>query len=242
MRLSVVLPAFNEARNIARSLAQTLQWFESASMPDSEIIVVDDGSRDDTAEEALKLARQDRRILVLPGTRNHGKGAAVRRGVRHSQGNMVLVSDADLATPINQTSRLIEALEQGNSIVVGNRRPPSMRPTLDAPPIRRAADWTTTVLTRVTVPTLLPISDVQSGFKLFRGQVARSLFELQTLDGYGYDAEILYMAFRRGYRIAEVPVEWKYEATSKVRSVDYLSIWSDLVRIRMNSAAGKYDG
>lgn len=242
MRYSVVLPAYNEAGCIQRSLRHILEHFSSQNEEQFEVIVVDDGSRDSTVDEALRVARQESRVMVLPGGRNRGKGAAVRRGVLHSKGERVLVSDADLSTPLTQLDLLERELEHGASIVIGSRyaQHSAIRPGRQ-PIWRGTADLVTQWVIRSVVPSLWEFADTQSGFKLFRGEVARTLFEAQVLDGYGYDVEILYLAQRRGYRIAEVPVAWNWNQGSKVGLVDVASTCTDVVRVRMHSAVGKYD-
>lgn len=242
MRYSVVLPAYNEAGCIQRSLRLILEYFSSQNEEQFEIIVVDDGSKDRTVDEALSVARRESRVLVLPGGRNRGKGAAVRRGVLHSRAERVLVSDADLSTPISQLSILERELEQGASIVIGSRYAERWAIQAGRQPLwRGTADLVTQWVIRSVVPSLWEFADTQSGFKLFRGLVARTLFEAQVLDGYGYDVEILYLAQRRGFRIAEVPVSWDWNQGSKVGLVDMASTCSDVVRVRMHSAVGKYD-
>lgn len=242
MRYSVVIPAFNEEECILRTLHSILQFMSQESLEPFEIIVVDDGSRDRTVDESLRVARDDRRVHVLPGGRNRGKGAAVRRGVLHSRGERVLVTDADLSTPIDQLSVLDRAMDQGASVAIGSRyaKKPAILPGRQ-PVWRGTADTLTQWVVRSVVPSLWEFADTQSGFKLFRGEVARSLFEAQVLDGYGYDVEILYLAQRRGYRIVELPVAWNWHQGSKVSVVDVASTCADIVRVRMHSAFGKYD-
>ncbi len=242
MRYSVVIPAFNEAGCILRSLRSILDYFSQEILEPFEIIVVDDGSKDRTVDEALRASREDPRVMVLPGGRNRGKGAAVRRGVLHSKGERVLVTDADLSTPISQLPVLFKELEQGASIVIGSRYAGASAVRPGRQPIwRGSADLMTQWVIRSMVPSLWEFADTQSGFKLFRGDVARTLFEAQVLDGYGYDVEILYLAQRRGFRIAEVPVLWNWNRGSKVGVTDVASTCADVVRVRLHSAVGKYD-
>jgi len=242
MRYSVVIPAFNEEECILKSVHSIVRFMSQQNLEPFEVIVVDDGSRDRTVDESLKIAREDRRVLVLPGGRNRGKGAAVRRGVLHSHGERVLVTDADLSIPIDQLPLLMGALEAGASIAIGSRyaTKPAIVPGRQ-PVWRGTADTLTQWIVRSVVPSLWEFADTQSGFKLFRGEVARSLFEAQVLDGYGYDVEILYLAQRRGYRIVELPVSWRFSQGSKVSVVDVASTCADIVRVRMHSAFGKYD-
>lgn len=240
MELSVVIPAYNEGHRIQETLVILLEYLRARKQK-SEIIVVDDGSRDDTVPRARLVEGGTVSIEVLPGGRHRGKGYSVRRGVMHSTGQRVLVTDADLSVPITQLERLEEALAGGASIALGVRVPADSGRNRPVPLLRRAAGELGDVLTQFAAPPLWGLKDSRCGFKLFRGDVARSLFELQTVDGYGYDPEILYIAQRKGYRLAQVNVDWVYTSGSKVRLWDYPFTALEVARVRLNSATGKYD-
>ena len=211
--ISVVIPAYNEERRIGASLTAITSYLERRK-EDYEIVVVDDGSRDATAatvEQAPGAAGGRVRLLRMP--RNRGKGAAVRAGVLASRGSEVLLSDADLATPIEELAKLRARLSDGCDIAVGSR-------ALDGSDIRVRQHPARELMGRIfntIVRTLLigDIHDTQCGFKLFRGPAARELFAAASVDGFAFDVEILLLA-RPRYRVAEVPVVWRHVEQSKV--------------------------
>lgn len=211
--ISVVIPAYNEERRIGASLAAIISYLDSGQ-EDYEIVVVDDGSRDGTAatvEQAQGAAGGRVRLLRMP--ENRGKGAAVRAGVLASRGAEVLLSDADLATPIEELAKLRARLSDGCDMVVGSR-------VLDGSDIRVRQHPARALMGRIfniIVRTLLigGIRDTQCGFKLFRGPAARELFAAASVDGFAFDVEILLLA-RSRYRVAEVPVVWRHVEQSKV--------------------------
>jgi dolichyl-phosphate beta-glucosyltransferase len=211
--ISVVIPAYNEERRIGASLAAIISYLDSGQ-EDYEIVVVDDGSRDGTAatvEQAKGAAGGRVRLLRMP--ENRGKGAAVRAGVLASRGAEVLLSDADLATPIEELAKLRARLSDGCDMVVGSR-------VLDGSDIRVRQHPARALMGRIfniIVRTLLigGIRDTQCGFKLFRGPAARELFAAASVDGFAFDVEILLLA-RSRYHVAEVPVVWRHVEQSKV--------------------------
>jgi glycosyltransferase involved in cell wall biosynthesis len=207
--LSVVVPAYNEARRLRRSLPPLV---EMAADTRAELIVVDDGSEDGTAEVAAA------HLTGLPGAKivrlalNSGKGAAVRAGVAHSRGQSIVFMDADLATDLNDLPALLDALETAD-VAVGSRGLPES--TVDGATTARARMGRTfNRLARVV--TGLNLRDTQCGFKAFRAPVAQLLFHLGIVDGFAFDVEILGLAQRMGYRVAEVPVHWHAIEDSRV--------------------------
>ena len=226
--LSVVIPAFNEARRIERSLAETLCYLATRPGP-SEIVVVDDGSKDRTADivEAFGATRPQVRIVRLPV--NRGKGAAIRAGVAVTRGARVLVMDADLATPIEELAQLERALEAGAEIATASR-------AVGSSDVRRAQSPVRVLLGRLgnlwirgwAVPGIL---DTQCGFKLFAGDVARDLYSRCHEDRFGIDIEVLHLARRLRHPISEVGVRWSHQSGSKVRPRDYLDVLIRVPRI-----------
>lgn len=218
--LSIVVPAYNEAGAIrAGRLAAVASW-RDAHRPGAEIVVVDDGSTDDTAEAAREVLAGDAdRVLTID---HGGKAAAVAAGFRAARGAVVLFTDMDLATPIADADGLLEALDRGADVAIGSRG----LHRAGAPPGRRVLS-TGQVLLRVLLLGM-PLRDTQCGFKAFRRDVALDLLDRlrvyaprrAALDGpsvtSGFDVELLFVAQRRGYRIAEVPVRWHYAHTSRV--------------------------
>jgi dolichyl-phosphate beta-glucosyltransferase len=235
MIFSLVIPAYNEANRIAPSIAWIAKYLRSRSET-WEVIVVDDGSRDGTASaarEAAKASDLPLRVIELPV--NRGKGAAVRAGVLESRGEWILISDADLSTPIEEWEKLRES---GAPIAIGSR-------ALDETLIRRKQPWYRRTMGKtfnlfVRLFSIRGIRDTQCGFKWFEGNLARDLFSRATIDRFAYDVEILSMARRRGVEIAEVPVVWINSPQSKVAVViDSIRMLRDLARIRLGS---KRDG
>ncbi|MFO0838550.1 MAG: dolichyl-phosphate beta-glucosyltransferase [Phycisphaerae bacterium] len=218
--LSIVIPAYNEAGRVRRTLEAISEYAAGREVP-AEIIVVDDGSRDATAHIVARAARtQNERphappIRLIRESTNRGKGFALRRGVAVSRGTRVLTCDADLSTPIEELDKLASRLDLGFDIAIASRDLPESRLAPAQPPLRRLAALAFQALRSGL---LLPgLRDTQCGFKLFRGTLARSLFADAHLDGWLIDCEVLALAARRGYRIAEVGVTWRDDRDSRVR-------------------------
>jgi len=212
--LSVVIPAFNEARRIAGTVRDVLsevdRWCHRC-----EVLVVDDGSTDGTAAVVSRLSRDGLPVRLLRHDRNRGKGAALRAGVAESRGALVLLTDADLATPVAEIGRLLGRIADGADIAIASRAAPGARILAHQAPLREMSGR---AFNRLVQMTLLPgIQDTQCGFKLFRGPEARALFAECIVDGYAADVEVLSLARRAGLGIAEVPVVWSHVQGSKVR-------------------------
>lgn len=216
IRLSVVIPAYNEEARIGRTLARVAEYLAGRDYA-AEILVVDDGSTDGTREVAagaLAAGPVPLRLLALPA--NRGKGAAVREGVLAARGEIILFSDADLSTPIEEAARLLERQrETGADAVLGSRALPDSRITRPQGRLRQLAGKTFNLMVRLL--TGLPFRDTQCGFKLFRAPVARELFARLREERFAFDVEIVYRAVRRGLRVIEAPVEWADDRRSRVR-------------------------
>lgn len=236
--ISCVIPAYNEERRLGATLARVSEYF-GASGREYEIIVVDDGSRDATARLAAEYAQQDRHCRVFNLDHNRGKGAAVRRGVAESRGDLVLFSDADLSTPIEEVEALERVVLSGSDIAVGSRALPESRVEVHQPRLRELMGKTYNLLIRMTL--MSGIHDTQCGFKLFSGPVARELFRVSRIDDFGFDVEILFLACKRGYRVTEVPVRWINSPASRVMVFsDSAAMLYDLLRVRVWSVSGRY--
>lgn len=239
IRLTVVVPAYNEASRIDASLTRILEYL-NASPSSSELIVVVDGSTDDTLRRAEAAQPGRVSLRVIHSHVNHGKGFAVRQGMLAARGRYVLFSDTDLSTPIEEAGRLVTAIEEGADVAIGSRslagsdvrvRQPLWRESMG-----RAFNW---FVQRLALPGII---DSQCGFKCFRREAARRLFERQRLDGFAFDVEVLYLARVFGYRIVEVPVVWIDEPNSKVHPVrDSAQMLLDLARIRWRIRHGQYE-
>jgi dolichyl-phosphate beta-glucosyltransferase len=210
--LSVVIPAYDEESRVGGTLEAVGAWLAAGGEP-FEILVVDDGSKDATAGvvEAAALRRPEVRLLRLPA--NRGKGAAVRAGVLASRGDLVLMCDADLATPIEELGRLRAELAGGADIAIGSRALPGADIRVRQHPLRELMGRTFNVIVRALV--MQGFHDTQCGFKLFRGEVARELFAAARVDGFAFDVEILLLAVPR-YKVVEVPVAWRHVEESRV--------------------------
>lgn len=233
-RLSVVVPAFNEASRLPGRLEETYRHLaERRHWLPAEILVVDDGSRDRTLSAAAGVpcpAGVLLRLLRHPG--NRGKGAAVRTGFAASRGEVVLMSDADHSTPMEELEALGRAMAPG-TVVIGSR-------AVDRSRIQRRQPWYRDLMGRtfnVAVQALaLPgLHDTQCGFKLFPGHLARALAARQRIRGFAYDVELLLMARRWGWRVVEVPVRWAHAEASRVSPVRHSAeMLIDLLRLRLS--------
>jgi len=230
--LSVVIPAYHEANRLGICLSAWRHWLaqsEAGRWRPAELIVVDDGSRDATADFARQFDASPASVRVLVNESNRGKGASVRRGMQQSRGRIVLLCDADLNVPAGELPRLTEALDEGFDVAIGSRL--ITRANVKQPALRRFTSWLFYVLRgRLLLP---DIHDTQCGFKAFTETAARTIFAKQTLDGYGFDLEILAIARKHGYTIKEVPVQWIARDGSKVRPFrDGVKLLRDVWRVR----------
>jgi dolichyl-phosphate beta-glucosyltransferase len=226
--VSIVIPAYNEARRIVPTLASRVAYFESLSVS-YEIIVVDDGSRDETAAVVREVAREHDSLRLIRLPSNLGKGAAVRTGVRNAAGQLVLLDDADGATPIGEFSRLRAAIAAGADVAIGSRAFPGAESKIE----RRLLRFVTGRVFAFVVNrwVVAGIADTQCGFKLFKGSAGRRIFALQRLDGFAFDVEALHLAHVLGYRVAEVPIHWADVPGSKVSvATDSLRMLWDVLR------------
>jgi dolichyl-phosphate beta-glucosyltransferase len=231
--ISVVIPAFNEARRIRGTVEVVIAYLEGR-FDRFEVIVVDDGSSDATTEEVRAVAHPA--VRSLRNGANAGKGHSVRRGVMEARHDPVLFTDADLSTPIEEVEKLLAALREGYDVAIGSRRLAESR--VERSILRRLLGWGFAHLTA-----LLAVSgfhDTQCGFKAFRRKAAAAIFPLQTIERWGFDVEILVIARRCGLRIAEVPVRWRQSGDSRVRLRTPLEMGLELLRIRSNALRGKY--
>ncbi|MER5305649.1 dolichyl-phosphate beta-glucosyltransferase [Streptomyces lasiicapitis] len=236
--LSIVIPAYNEERRLAPTLEAIRAYLDNtaeaadagAQPPQWELIVVDDGSTDRTADIAAEAAAADPRIQLLRGGRNRGKGHALRQGVLASYGRRVLVTDADLAAPIEELEALEKALADGHAAAVGSRARPGATIGVHQHRLRELLGRGGNFLIRaVAVP---GIRDTQCGFKLFDGDRARAAFAASRLTGWGIDVEILHHFDRQGWPVAEVPVRWSHQEGSKVRPADYVRVLAEVTSLK----------
>jgi glycosyltransferase involved in cell wall biosynthesis len=235
--LSVIIPAHNEARRLPPTIAAILEFLR-AQPYHSEVLVVENGSRDDTFALAQAMAREEPGLRVLR-EKERGKGLAVRRGMLEARGEYRLFSDADLSVPVNEISRFLPPLLTDFDVAIASRElPGSVR--IAEPAWRHLVGRAFNAMIRVMV--LPGFQDTQCGFKCFRAAPAEDIFLRQRLSGMAFDAEVIYIARRRGYRIKEVPAPWRFNPDSRVRLVrDSMEMGCDLARIRRNGRRGLYD-
>ena len=233
--LSVVVPAFNEAAGISATINHIREELDRLG-GDAELVVVDDGSIDETAAIVAQVARSDERVKLVRAT-HAGKGAAVRRGMLEARGTWRFLADADLSMPISELKRFLDAAAQGGDVIVGSREAGGAR--------RVAEPWPRHVIGRVfncavKLLVLRGIDDTQCGFKLFSARAAQLLFPLQQLDGFGFDVEILFLARRANLAIREIPITWVYGRESKVNVMSGLRGFLDLLAVRWHELRGAY--
>src|SRR5205823_5899436 len=244
-RLSIVVPAYNEAARLGRSLQEIIRYLNDTREP-SEVIVVDDGSTDETAE----IARQGLQDAGIVSTRvvryeeNRGKGYAVRLGLLEAQANIALFSDADLSTPITETPKLVDPIRSGEvDLTFGSRALDRRLIGVHQPWRREQGGRVFNLIVRVA--TGLPFWDTQCGFKAFRMNVCRPLIEVAQIDRFGFDVELIYLAQLAQLRLREVAVRWDHSAggpldASGNYSRDSLRMINEVRHIRAVAAAGKY--
>jgi dolichyl-phosphate beta-glucosyltransferase len=232
--LSVVVPAFNEAGGIRRTINDIREAFDRLG-GDAELIVVDDGSADETAAIVAEVARSDGRVRLVRAA-HAGKGATVRRGMLEARGTWRFLADADLSMPISELKRFLDAAVSGD-VIVGSREANGAQ--------RIGEPWSRHVIGRVfnwavKLIVLRGIDDTQCGFKLFSARAAQLLFPLQQLDGFGFDVEILFLARRAGLVIREIPITWVCGRESKVNVVSGVRGFLDLLTVRWHQLRGAY--
>jgi dolichyl-phosphate beta-glucosyltransferase len=233
--LSVVIPAFNEATRLPTTLDRVLGYLERGTNA-WEILVVDDGSSDATAEVAA--AREDTRLRVLRNESNRGKGYSVRRGMLEARGARRLMTDADLSTPIEEVERLAAALDAGADVAIASRAHPESRIERHQPAYRECVGRAFNLLVRLT---LLPgLHDTQCGFKLFSAAAAEAAFAGALLDGFAFDVEALFLARSHGFVVTELPTVWRNDEATRVTTWRGMLAFADVLRVRFNAWRGLY--
>jgi glycosyltransferase involved in cell wall biosynthesis len=235
-QLSLIIPAHNEERRLPSTLAQ-IHKYVIANCLDMEVLVVDNGSIDNTSGVVHCVARTFPRLQLVT-TDRAGKGLAVRVGVSRAQGQIILFGDADLSWPLPELIRFPTLLSDATPVVIGSREGEGAH--REAEPAHRhlmgrAFNYLTQAL-------LVPgISDTQCGFKAFKAEAACAIFDRQTIDGFGFDVEVLYLARQLGYQVRQVPLQWQHRPHSQVQPArDGLRMFGEVLSIRLNSWAGRY--
>ena len=237
---SVVIPAYNEAIRIEATLDRVLAYVYAQKW-NAEILVVNDGSRDATREIILRYATAHPMLQLVENPGNRGKGFSVRNGVLHSKGESIVFTDADLASPIEESEKLLAALDAGADVAIGSRwLDPSLQ-TRKQPFYRRVLGRIFNVALRLILG--MNFKDTQCGFKAFKREAAQAVFPLQIIERWGFDPEIVFLARRLGYRVEEVAVKWAHQENTKISPIkDGLRMFTELLTIRWYAVTGRYGG
>jgi dolichyl-phosphate beta-glucosyltransferase len=241
VELSVIVPAYNEASRLPRTLTRMRDYFASRGFTthELEILIVDDGSKDGTVQIAEQWARDWPSVRVISNGDNRGKGYSVRHGMLEARGRIALFTDADLSSPIEESEKLLAAINAGNDVAIGSRALDRSLITTHQSPLRELAGMIFNGFVRIF--TGLPFSDTQCGFKAFVREPSRIVFEQQRIERFGFDPEILFLAKRHGLRTAEIAVRWAHDPATKVHMLrDSLMMFFDLAIIRWNWMVGRY--
>lgn len=240
MRYSIIIPAYNEAERLPASLEKVFACIAAQGW-DAEVIVVNDGSKDTTPQIVLQQMPQRKNLRLVENPGNRGKGYSVRHGMMEGKGEVLLLTDADLSSPITEAGKLFAAIEQGSDIAIGSRwRDPSTQ-TVRQSWYRQLGGRFLNIVIQLLLG--LDIKDTQCGFKAFTRRAAQGIFPPQRTERWGFDPEILYLAKKLGLKIAEVPVEWAHDDRSKISPVrDAIGIMRDVLKVRWNDIRGHYRG
>jgi len=237
-KYSIVIPAFNESARIPATLESVIACIR-ANKWDAEVIVVNDGSVDNTAEIVRSIAGNAPELRMIENPGNRGKGYSVRNGILHALGDIVMFTDSDLSAPIVEAERLFAAISAGADIAIGSRWLESGRQTHRQPLYRQFFGRCFNTVCRMVMR--LPFADTQCGFKAFTRDAAQTVFQLQTIERWGFDPEILFIALKRGYTVKEVPVSWAHDARTRMSYLrDGMQMLKELVIVRWNALTGHY--
>jgi dolichyl-phosphate beta-glucosyltransferase len=235
--LSIIVPSYNEELRLPPSLAQIAAYIQKSGR-ETEVLVVDDGSKDRTVAVAETFRRQIPLLRVVLNGENRGKGYSVRHGMQEAQGEIVLFTDADLSAPIEEADKLIAALGEYD-VAIGSRAMDRNLIAVHESGFREFAGIIFNKIVRIVL--WLPFVDTQCGFKAFRRERCRILFEQQRIERFGFDPELLYLARHHGLRSVEIPVRWAHSPATKVNMMrDSVQMFLDVFTIRWNSLLGRY--
>jgi dolichyl-phosphate beta-glucosyltransferase len=236
--LSLIIPAYNEERRIGKSLEQIFLFCNALGDP-YEVIVVDDGSTDETVEFIRRRFGDRSQLKIVQQPERRGKGAAVQQGMLHGQGDYLFFSDADLSVPIEALPTFLIELRNHCDVAIGSRRAPGAKIEIHQPFFREMLGRVFTLLSNFILG--LRHSDATCGFKGFRRDIARELFTRLRLPDWSFDSELLYIARLKKYRVIEIPVTWRNDQATKVRLwKDVMASFAGLLSVRKNHLLGKY--
>lgn len=236
---SLVIPAYNEASRLSATLERVLAYIAQQGW-DTEVIVVNDGSRDNTAAIVRQFAARNPALRLIENPGNRGKGFSVRNGMLNAHGQVLIFSDADLSSPIEELPKLLQALNEGADIAIGSRWLQAGLQTQRQSLHRQLFGRIFNLLLRIILG--LQFKDTQCGFKAFTQQAAQAIFPLQQIERWGFDPEILFLARKFGFKVREVPVAWGHSGGSRINPLlDGARMFMEMLRIRWNSLTGKYE-
>ena len=235
--LSIIIPSYNEELRLPATLTQIAAYIRSSSRT-VEVIVVDDSSRDKTLDVAEQFKSQIPSIRAVSNGENRGKGYSVRHGMQEARGEIVLFTDADLSAPIEEVEKLLPSMKD-HDVAIGSRAVDRSLISVHESPFREFAGIIFNKIVRLIL--WLPFVDTQCGFKAFRREKCKILFEQQTIERFGFDPELLYLARHHGLHSIEIPVRWGHSPATKVSMMrDSIQMFVDVFAIRWNSLTGKY--
>ena len=236
---SIVIPAYNESARLGASLEKVLAYVHAQGW-EAEVIVVNDGSRDNTADIVRAFAAKDPALRLVENPGNHGKGYSVRNGMLNARGRIVLFSDADLSSPIEEAPKLLQALDNGADIAIGSRWLRAETQTQRQPLHRQLFGRIFNLVLRLTLG--LQFKDTQCGFKAFKQPAVQAIFPLQKIERWGFDPEILFLAKKLKFRTQEVSVAWGHSGGTRINPlVDGSRMVMEMLRVRWYDLTGKYD-
>jgi len=238
LQYSIIIPAYNESARIPATLERVVSCLRERGWQ-AEVIVVNDGSRDATADVVRNFAVNAPEVRLIENPGNHGKGYSVRHGMLEARGDVMLFTDSDLSAPIEEAERLFDAIAQGADIAIGSRWLESGRQTHRQPLYRQFFGRCFNAVTRLVMG--LHFADTQCGFKAFTRSAAQTVFQLQTIERWGFDPEILFIALKRGLRVVEVPVSWAHDERTRMSYLrDGVKMLQEIALIRWNALRGRY--
>jgi glycosyltransferase involved in cell wall biosynthesis len=236
--LSIVIPSYNEELRLPATL-ESIAAYINASKRSTEVLVVDDGSKDATAAVAESFREKIPSLRVVANGVNRGKGFSVKHGTQEAHGNIVLFTDADLSAPIEEADKLLSAIDNNFDVAIGSRAMDRSLISVHESLFREFAGIIFNKIVRIILR--LPFVDTQCGFKAFRRERSHIIFEQQRVERFGFDPEILYLARHHGLRSVEIPVRWAHSPATKVNMLrDSIQMFIDVFIIRWNAIAGRY--
>jgi glycosyltransferase involved in cell wall biosynthesis len=237
-KYSIIIPAYNEGARLGATLDRVLNYIGAQGW-DAEVIVVNDGSRDQTAELVRASAQTHPQLRLIENPGNRGKGYSVRNGMLNAAGEILLFSDADLSSPIEEANKLFAPIEAGADIAIGSRWLQPEMQTHRQSLLRQFYGRLFNLALRILLG--LNLKDTQCGFKAFTRAAAQKIFPLQRIERWGFDPELLYLARRAGLRVQEVPVAWAHVEGTRISPLrDGIRMFGEVLKIRWNAMTGKY--